>query len=79
MIIFKCDICGKPFEYDKSNINFVRFLNKTPRTDDTIWLTSKSVGLPDLKKDKYCEYHICQDCFTSIRHVINDIHGISQK
>lgn len=78
MIIFKCDICGKPFEYNKSNINFVRFLNKT-HDDNTIWLTSRSVGLPELKRIHDCEYHICQDCFTSIRHVINDIYGISQK
>lgn len=71
MIIFKCDICGKPFEYNKSNINFVRFLNKT-HNDDTIWLTPRPVGLPELKMNQYCEYHICPGCFSSIRDLLNN-------
>lgn len=78
MIIFKCDICGTPFEYNSMNINYISFINKKS-DDSSIYLRPRDTKLPVSPHSSYCKYHICPKCFDGIRSFINEQHKSSQK
>lgn len=75
MRIFKCDVCGGPFEHVKGSINNIEFyiepinISENPRL--AYWNENKL--LKPCHKNSEASYHICPKCFEVIRDTLNNL------
>lgn len=71
MMIFKCDICGAPFEYDKKTTNHISFYThhiSNDRYSDTRWKEHSLIK--PYKETDIAAYDCCPKCVLAIENLL---------
>lgn len=76
MMVFMCDICGKPFRYYKKNTNHIAFYThhlSSNQYSETKWKNDAVVTLNPIRETDIAAYDCCPDCIVKITDLLRKI------